>query len=388
MPTLSQILCAIVLILLTSCNQAPPASSNSDNAAIRQQLAELHEDMKTLKGEVTLMKDEVTQLRQSPPFKTPSSPVEARGAAQLPESRFAELHREIKTLNVEVMQLRQAVTEMHRVVLLNAAAPAPETPPQPPPVAAEVSLDDDPVMGDRAAKVGVIEFSDYQCPFCNRFHTQTFPKLKETYIDTGKVQYIFRDFPLEFHPEAKGAAIAANCAGEQGAYWEMYDRLFRNQRRLGSDLYIELAQQLKLNIPTFLNCLKKPNWGKEVDNDLAYGQSAGVSGTPSFFIGRIQGERLVDAQLIVGAQPFSVFAQAIDALLEDGEPAELDKSQVAKQQAEPPQPQSTAPETGERGDPGRAPKAPMADLSSLDQFKQLFLDGGGRVRLIALLSPN
>ncbi len=222
---------------------------------------------------------------------------------------LAKLHKEIKALRSEVGQLRQAVTEIHRrTVATPKVAP-------PPPVAKAVSLDDDPILGDRQAKVGVVEFSDYQCPFCSRFHSQTFPKLKKNYIDTGKVQYVVRDFPLDFHRQAKEAAIAANCAGQQDAYWEMQHALFTNQRRLGPELYVELAKTLNLKVQAFRTCLQEADQEKEVDNDLAYGQSIGVRGTPSFFVGRVQGGQLVKARRITGAQPFPVFAQAIDSLL-------------------------------------------------------------------------
>jgi len=177
------------------------------------------------------------------------------------------------------------------------------------------------VLGSREAQVGMVEFSDYQCPFCQRFHTQTFPALQKAYIDSGKVQYIFRDFPLAFHPQARGAAVAARCAGKQDAYWDMHHRLFAQPRRLGLELYQELAQTLKLNIATFLSCLQDPEQGKTIENDLTYGQSLGVQGTPSFFIGRVEGGYLVDARQITGAQPFTAFKALIEETLHSTETA-------------------------------------------------------------------
>ena len=92
-----------------------------------------------------------------------------------------------------------------------------------------VSVDDDPVLGNAAAPVTMIEFSDFQCPFCLKFWQETFPQIKQTYIDTGKVKFVYRDFPLSFHPGAMPAAQAANCANEQGKYWEMNDLIFKKQ---------------------------------------------------------------------------------------------------------------------------------------------------------------
>lgn len=223
--------------------------------------------------------------------------------------RLDAMHGELKALRKEVGELRQAVRGMQRNT---ARAPARA---QRPPAPQTVKLDDDPVLGSRQAAVGIIEFSDFQCPFCNRFHAQTFPRLKATYIDKGTVQYIFRDFPLGFHREAKNAAVAANCAGSQDAYWKMHHALFSNQRRLNPDVYKELATSLRLDVPTFQSCMQDPAHSKEVDADMAYGQSIGVRGTPNFFIGKVKDGQLVEAQQLTGAQPYAAFERLITALL-------------------------------------------------------------------------
>lgn len=221
--------------------------------------------------------------------------------------QLTELREEVKALRNEVRQLRRTVAEIYRVAV-RRSLPAPKI--------AKVSLDGDPVLGNPEAKVVVVEFSDYQCPFCRRFHIETFPQIKKTYIDTGKIKYIFRDFPLATkHSQARGAAIAANCAGKQDVYWEMHDRLFANQHRLGSELYEELARGLQLDVSAFLTCLEDPDQGKEVDEDVSDGQSIAVRGTPHFFVGRAEGGRLVDVRRLTGAQPFHVFAQLIDSFL-------------------------------------------------------------------------
>lgn len=170
----------------------------------------------------------------------------------------------------------------------------------------EVSMDNDPVLGKKDAPVTIIEFSDYQCPFCGRFYTQTLPLIKSKYIDTGKVKLIFRDFPLSFHPEAMPAAVAANCAGEQGKYYQYHDKIFDNQATMGGNSYKQWAQELGLNVAQWESCLKDPKQTEEVQKDLRDGTAAGVQGTPAFFI---------NGQLISGAQPFSVFEQIIEAEL-------------------------------------------------------------------------
>ncbi len=246
----------------------------------------------------------------------PSLPPGAAFAASLSElegqtilQQLNELRQDIKALRGEVGQLRKAVTEIHR-----AAVSPSRTPPRQP-VKVDVPLGQTPRLGNPEATVGIVEFTDYQCPFCQRFHVQTFGQLKEQYIETKKIQYIVRDFPLDFHRHAKDASIAAHCTGQQGAYWAMHHELFTNQRRLGPDLYEELATTLELDGQEFLSCLKAPEQAKAVEADLAYGQQIGVRGTPNFFIGRIDDGKLVKATQITGSQPFSAFSQAIDSLL-------------------------------------------------------------------------
>ena len=179
-----------------------------------------------------------------------------------------------------------------------------ETPQQPQKL--NIDVDDGPVLGNKNAPVTIVEFSDFQCPYCGRFFTQTLPSIKKDYIDTGKVKLVFRDFPLSFHPNAEPAAEAAECANEQGKYWEYHDKLFENQDSLSSELYIKLAGDLGLDVDKFKTCIETSKYKQEVEDDFNYGQSVGVSGTPTFFINGIK---------LVGAQPYEAFKQIIDAEL-------------------------------------------------------------------------
>ncbi|MFH0956236.1 MAG: thioredoxin domain-containing protein [Candidatus Aenigmatarchaeota archaeon] len=172
--------------------------------------------------------------------------------------------------------------------------------------AVKPTADDDAVLGQASAKVTIIEFSDFQCPYCSRFVLQTFPQIKTNYIDTGKAKLIFRDFPLGFHANAAKAAEAAECAGDQGKYYEMHDKLFGNQSALGIDSYKQWAAELGLNTATFNSCLDSGKYTAEVAADAAAGAAAGVTGTPTFFI---------NGAKLVGAQPYEAFQQAIDAAL-------------------------------------------------------------------------
>jgi len=168
----------------------------------------------------------------------------------------------------------------------------------------DVSVDDDPILGKEDAPVTMVEFSDYQCPFCGRFEKDAFGKIKEEYIDTGKVKLIFRDFPLtNIHPYAQKAAEASECADEQGKFWKYHDILFENQEALTVDDLKKYADDLNLNNNKFEKCLDSGDMEKEVQKDTDDGINYGVTGTPAFFINGI---------VLEGAQPFENFKQIID----------------------------------------------------------------------------
>jgi len=179
---------------------------------------------------------------------------------------------------------------------------------KPEPQRVKVSEDDDPAIGPSDAPVVIIEFSDYQCPFCRKFREETLDKILETY--EGKVRFVYRDFPLEnIHAYALKAAEAANCAGEQGKYFEYHDVLFEKQTdwsARGEEAFVEYAQQLSLDVESFKICLASGKYEEEVRKDFQDGINAGVTGTPAFFINGIP---------LKGAQPFEAFKVIIDSEL-------------------------------------------------------------------------
>lgn len=187
-----------------------------------------------------------------------------------------------------------------------APSQLPDTQTQEPSV--DVSIDDDAVKGDPNAPVTIIEFSDYECPFCGRHFRDTLPQIISEYVDTGKVKIVFRDFPLGFHDDAQKASEAAECAGEQGDenYWKMHDKLFENQQTLDEDSLKQYAKDIGLDTVQFDSCLDSDAMEDEVKADMEDGKIYGVSGTPAFFI---------NGKFISGAQPFSVFKDIIDAEL-------------------------------------------------------------------------
>jgi protein-disulfide isomerase len=182
-----------------------------------------------------------------------------------------------------------------------------ESDPSPSAVNMEALLDDDTVKGDKDASVIIVEWSDFECPFCERFYQQTLPSIEKEYIETGKVKLVFRDFPLGFHTNAQKAAEAAECAGEQGKYWEMHDLLFGQGVQGGVAGFKQYAKNLGLNSAKFDNCLDSGAMAEEVQKDMADGAAVGIQGTPGF---------LINGKLVSGAQPFAVFKQVIDAELD------------------------------------------------------------------------
>ena len=190
------------------------------------------------------------------------------------------------------------------------AQPTQPTPATPPGEQTNVDvrdlIDDDAVKGDANAPVTIIEFSDYECPFCARFVRDTLGLIDEQYIKTGKVKLVFRDFPLSFHAQAQKSAEAAECAGEQGKYFEMHDILFEKGVNGGVSSFKQYAKDIGLNSATFDTCLDSGSMAQEVQKDMRDGQAAGITGTPGF---------IINGQKVSGAQPFSVFQQIIEAEL-------------------------------------------------------------------------
>ena len=189
----------------------------------------------------------------------------------------------------------------------------------PQPQTISVSIDDDPMIGNPNAPITIIEFSDFQCPFCNRFHSETFPLIQTNYIDMGKVNFVYRDFPItSIHPNAIPAALAAECADEQGKFWEYHDKIFENQGVWNKMeitnsiiLFKEFASKLNLNQDQFNSCLDSGKYIEEVNNDLNDGRDYGVTGTPGFFIGN---DKLGYVK-VSGAKPYQSFQTVLDEVL-------------------------------------------------------------------------
>ncbi|HIQ06210.1 MAG TPA: hypothetical protein EYH31_11085, partial [Anaerolineae bacterium] len=208
-----------------------------------------------------------------------------------------------------------------RLAQTSLASPTrvPATKPRPTAVATQSGIpvgfteEGDPFRGDPNAPVTIIEYSDYQCPFCGRHFRQTLPQIEETYVRTGQVKLVFRDFPLSIHPQAQKASEAAECAGAQSpqAYWALHDKLFETQREWSGqadhvDRFKQYARDLGLDGEAFDQCIDSDQYTDEIKKDMQAGIEAGVSGTPGF---------LINGYLLAGAYPFPEFQRLIDAFV-------------------------------------------------------------------------
>jgi len=183
------------------------------------------------------------------------------------------------------------------------------------PAVARPTVTDPRSLGRDDAPIVIIEYSDYQCPYCGQFHANVLPRLQSEYIDTGKVRLIFRDLPLAMHRESVPAAIAAHCAAEQGKFWAMNGALFANQRELGAELYERLAQTLNLDTGNFSTCVQSPLTGKRVQMGVQEAGRYGLNSTPSFILGRSDKGRVEIHRTARGYVDFETFAREIDSLL-------------------------------------------------------------------------
>jgi protein-disulfide isomerase len=162
------------------------------------------------------------------------------------------------------------------------------------------------MLGSKTAPLTIVEYTDYQCPFCQRFHTTAFNDLKKAYIDTGKVRFFSKDMPLDFHSNAMRAAMAARCAGEQGKFWELRDTMGANPNSLDIEHIVGFAADLKLNTAALRACIDSGKYKEPVQNDVLEAMRIGANGTPTFIVGKSVANG-VDGELLVGAMPFQMF---------------------------------------------------------------------------------
>jgi protein-disulfide isomerase len=199
-------------------------------------------------------------------------------------------------------------------------------PPAPDPVTVVddvIASDSDVGRAEQRAKIAIVEFSDFQCPFCGRHSRDVLPTIERRYVQPGLAQYIFRHFPLQaIHPLASAAAKASECARSQGAFWTMHDVLFQNQSRLQSDGFQPFVAQAGLDRALFDSCLANDAAAVAIRRDIAEAHRLSVTSTPTFFLGFELNDRIKLVRRINGAQPVDVFSRMLDELLKAPQPSQ------------------------------------------------------------------
>jgi protein-disulfide isomerase len=169
-----------------------------------------------------------------------------------------------------------------------------------------VSADNEPTLGPADAPVTIIEFSDYQCPYCEQWYQEVFKQLLASY--PNQIRFVYRDLPLPMHPEAVPAAEAADCAGEQNAYWKYHDALFGRQYGLSREAYVNYATDLGLDVAAFTTCLDSNRYQDEIQSDASDAAKVGINSTPTF---------VINGRVVVGAQPLEAFKAVVDEELKN-----------------------------------------------------------------------
>lgn len=240
--------------------------------------------------------------------------VAATEAASQSPADMQSIRQELESLRATQAGMREELREIKALLLkANNAAPAGAAPF----AGTEFSLEGAHVKGVPQASVVLVEFSDFQCPFCASYAAATYPQISRDYVDTGKVRYAFVNFPIEaLHPLAYKEHVAAACAADEGRFWEMHDRLFANPKGVDSKSLAGYAQAIGLNLARFRSCLESDRHAVEIRQAMKSGSALGISGTPTFVIGVVESDdKFKVAKVITGAKPYSVFKDAIDGVL-------------------------------------------------------------------------
>jgi protein-disulfide isomerase len=201
----------------------------------------------------------------------------------------------------ELRQIRQLLEKQQRAA-------------EPPVIKARLDLKGFQMLGNKDAPITMVEFTDYQCPYCQRFHKNTFGELKKNYIDTGKVRFYSRDLPLvDSHPDALRAAQAGRCAADQGQFWALRDLMAAEPSKLDLENLAKYAGDLKMDVPAFRSCVESDKYKSAVRKDIDEAMKIGATGTPTFVVGKSIPDG-VDGELVIGALPYESFDEKLKDL--------------------------------------------------------------------------
>jgi protein-disulfide isomerase len=227
------------------------------------------------------------------------------GANDQPQGDLSALRTDVRALQAEQQQIISRLDELKEILQSYSQ-----------PTVSSVSIRGEMFRCDSAARVAIIEYADFECPYCGEYERNTFPQILSDYIATGKVKYFYRDFPLPDHARAMPAARATHCAGEQGKYWEMHDSLFAKQTALSVPALLDRAKALGLDTTRFTECQSSEKYTADIEKSIFEAQKIGIDGTPTFFLGVVeQSGDVTIKRRFQGTAPFNVFKSELDALL-------------------------------------------------------------------------
>ena len=224
-----------------------------------------------------------------------------------PQNDLSALRTDIRALQAEQQQIITRLDELKQLLQSNGQPPASVT---------SVNVHGEAFRGDSGARVALIEYADFECPYCGEYERKTFPQILSDYIQTGKLKYFYRDLPLPMHARAMAAARAARCSGEQGKYWEMHDSIFAKQNALSVPALLDRAQTLGLDTAKFTECQSSEKYTTEIQNSISEALKLGIVGSQPYFLGVVEPSGdLSIVKRLQGMAPFDVFKTEIDALL-------------------------------------------------------------------------
>lgn len=240
---------------------------------------------------------------------------------------FLTLKKDVGTIGEQQQQIIGELDEIKKV-LSRIAIPLRPPAPEPPALPATLGVGGEDYRGDSDANLAVIEYSDFECPYCGLYEREVSPQLLENYVKSGKVKLFYRDLPLPMHPHAMQAARAARCAGEQGKFWEMHDSIFAEQRALSDPALMDRAKTLGLDLEKFSGCFTSQKYMEDIRKSISEAQALGIDGTPTFFIGTIapHATEVTITKSISGTRPYQVFQTALDELLASKGPGPVSQS--------------------------------------------------------------
>ena len=237
--------------------------------------------------------------------------------SQAPSSSDLEaIKKELAAIRAQQETMQKDITAIRNLLTRQGGTPAGSGPTVPP----ALNIAGRPSKGSPQATVVMVEFTDFQCPYCASYRASIFPQIENDYIKTGKIRYIVKNLPLQqIHPQAYQAAIAAMCAADQGRFWEMHDRLFAHQRQLNPEQLEKYAAEAGVDKGKFKSCVASRAPEALIREDMGEASQARVGGTPAFMIATAgtDGGTVIPGRVIIGAQPYTTFKNALDSLLAD-----------------------------------------------------------------------